>query len=112
MGTNSILIVFVAALYFSEASSINILELFGTVCANQVLEANLQTGDLSITVPHPETGITTTTANCGKGDNLLLETEAYFYACLGEKPPFISGQQGMRALAVVEEICQRIEQNS
>jgi len=82
------------------------------ICSEKVFEANLQTGDLIMTSKDSAQGLVTTATNCGKGDNLLLETEAYFYACLGEKTPFITGEQGLRALSVAEEICRRIEQLS
>lgn len=76
----------------------------------QVLEGNLQSGELAVTKLDGQGQLQTQSLQCAKSDNLLLETEAFFSACLREKPPVVSGIDGQKALQVAEEICQRLEQ--
>lgn len=44
------------------------------------------------------------TIECGKGDNLLAETEAFLSAILQNKELVVSGDQGLRALEAVEAV--------
>ena len=77
--------------------------------SNQVLEANLQTGDLSVMSPTAGAiGFNIETKNCGKGDNLLLETQSYFRAVLKESKAVITGDDGLKALQLAEQIVQKI----
>jgi predicted dehydrogenase len=79
--------------------------------AERAYEANLQTGDLAVMTPSKtELGFVVEQKNCGKGDNLLLETEAFFRAVLGEAAPIITGEHGLEALRLVEEVVSSILQ--
>jgi predicted dehydrogenase len=80
------------------------------VCRDQSFDVNLQTGDLVISEKvSGEVALKQTAKNCGKGDNLMLETEAFFQAALAEKKPFITGVDGRSALALAEAIVQQVE---
>ena len=76
---------------------------------DQVLTANLQTGEVeTISSQLSKDGqVQSTVVNPGKGDNLLTETENFITAILEHKNPFISGEDGLRALKVAEEIIAR-----
>jgi predicted dehydrogenase len=77
---------------------------------HRAYEANLQTGDYAVLTPSKtEVGFSVEQKNAGKGDNLLLETEAFIRAVLGEADPVITGRHGLEALRLVEEVVKRIE---
>ncbi|GIL17727.1 MAG: oxidoreductase [Oligoflexia bacterium] len=72
---------------------------------NQVIEANLQTGDLVVTqIGTAGESLQFTSHQSGKGDNLLIETEAFIKAVLKKAPSVITGQDGLRALEMVEQV--------
>lgn len=74
--------------------------------------ANLQTGDLDKTmmVDHPEHPVGGSTVNVGRGDNLLTETEAFLKAIhkISSGPVAVNGLDGLKSLAVVEEILEHL----
>lgn len=81
--------------------------------AQGVMTADFQTGDLEWTEALAEAGpevspVKIHTQAVGRGDNLLLETEAFFKAIVDleykQKASFVSGVCGHRALQKVEEI--------
>jgi predicted dehydrogenase len=77
--------------------------------AKRSLEANLQSGDLTVLKPSAEgSALDVQTKNCGKGDNLLLETEAYFHSVLGENKSVITGEDGLQALKLCEQVLQKV----
>jgi predicted dehydrogenase len=76
---------------------------------DQVITANLQTGDVEITSSQltKEGQVQTSVTAMGKSDNLLSETENFINSILKKQRPFISGDDGLRALKVAEEIIAR-----
>ncbi len=73
--------------------------------------ANLQTGELEKTLltGNPETPVRHDIQNVGRGDNLLTETESFLQAIHGKGPAVVSGNDGMKALGMVEKIIAMIE---
>lgn len=76
-----------------------------------IWQANLQTGELeqgSLT-ENPEAPMSYQTQVVGRGDNLLSETEAFLQLIQGKGATAVTGQDGARALLLVEEIIALIE---
>lgn len=81
--------------------------------AHGAMTADFQTGDLEWTEALQDTGpevspVKIQTLSVGRGDNLLLETEAFFNAIVDSeyknKSSFVTGTCGHKALQKVEEI--------
>ncbi|MFN7262349.1 MAG: hypothetical protein ACK5UJ_00915, partial [Pseudobdellovibrionaceae bacterium] len=81
------------------------------VQAESQFVANLQTGDLEEVRPQKEgeKGTAIKTMNCGKGDNLLTETEHFVRAVHGLPHHSVSGEQAYRALELAEQIVSFVE---
>lgn len=72
---------------------------------NSAWTANLQTGDVEKTnISADKSQVTVETQSLGRGDNLLLENQAFVQAVLKTQPAVITGQDGLRALEWVEKI--------
>jgi predicted dehydrogenase len=73
--------------------------------------ANLQTGELEQTkvTKNPESPVTHEIHNTGRGDNLLTETENFVLAIEGKSHEAVTGEDGQRALALVEKIIAFVE---
>jgi len=73
----------------------------------RVYEGNLGTGDLttiqlkSQDIQQPPEVLV---HNCGKGDNLLLETVAFLRAVRGDAQPLVSGEDGCLAVELVDQV--------
>ncbi len=86
-----------------------VLKVIEASCCHEV---NFQTGDWSLLSPTtPDLGLKIEVKNCGKGDNLKLETEAYFQAVLNQAPSAITGEDGRRALRIVEQVIAKVATN-
>ncbi len=96
------------------ASASRLLKVVEKDCCHEV---NFQTGEWSILSPIQReskseggisaplgTGLAVEVRSGGKGDNLLSETEAFFKAVLQQSPPMVTGEDGCRALRIVEQV--------
>ena len=76
--------------------------------------ANLQTGELEQTKPsgNAETPVAFDIRTAGRGDNLLSETEAFLMAIQGKPAQAVHGEDGSKALDLVEKIIAFVESRS
>ncbi len=73
--------------------------------------ANLQTGEVEQTkvVDNNENPVAFDVKSVGRGDNLLTETESFVQTIHGQSVVHVSGEDGKRALRLVEEIMSFVE---
>jgi predicted dehydrogenase len=83
-----------------------------SVSAQEICEANLQTGDFSIASRLGPSEAKLETHAFGKSDNLMFETEAFFRAVLGDAAPVITGEQGQMALEISDSVVAMSAQGS
>ncbi len=76
--------------------------------------ANLQTGELEQTKQsgNPEQPVAFDVRMAGRGDNLLSETEAFLQAIQGKPAHAVKGEDGSKALDLVEKIIAFVESRS
>ncbi len=79
--------------------------------AHQIWIANLQTGELEQTKHsgNPEQPVAFEVRPAGRGDNLLSETEAFLSLVQGKPTQAVRGEDGSKALDVVEQIIAFVE---
>lgn len=79
--------------------------------AQHIWVANLQTGEVEQTklTGQAENPVGHEIKNVGRGDNLLSETEAFIQAIHGKTKPVVSGEDGKKALELVEAIIGFVE---
>jgi predicted dehydrogenase len=82
--------------------------------AHHVWVANLQTGELEQTKSsgNPEQPVAFDVRPAGRGDNLLSETEAFLLAIQGKPAQAVRGEDGSKALDLVEQIIAFVESRS
>jgi predicted dehydrogenase len=73
--------------------------------------ANLQTGEIEQTkiTQNPENPVTHEVRSTGRGDNLLAETEAFLMAIQGVSSQAVRGEDGQKALGLVENILAMVQ---
>ena len=79
------------------------------VSAEEVLEANLQTGDFSRIWKNENLEIQVDVQNFGKSDNLMTETQVFFASVLGQAKAAITAEQGLAALEFSDDVVRWIE---
>jgi predicted dehydrogenase len=79
--------------------------------SHQIWIANLQTGELEQTKHsgNPEQPVAFEVRPAGRGDNLLSETEAFLSLIQGKPTQAVRGEDGSKALDVVEQIIAFVE---
>lgn len=82
-------------------------------CEGQILEGDFQTGQVKV-LGRAEAGagkepIHTASIDCGKADHLQLETEAFLQSVIHGKNLFITGQDGLKSLELVESAVAKIQ---
>jgi len=82
--------------------------------ASHIWVANLQTGELEQTkmTDNPEIPVSFEIRNVGRGDNLFSETEAFVQAIRGSSTQAVRGEDGLKALDLVEKILAFVESRS
>lgn len=74
------------------------------ISKEKVVLGNFQTGDVEVGSPQGREQIAFETKNAGRGDNLMLETKNFVLAIQGKESLRVSGQDGLRALRLAEEV--------
>lgn len=82
--------------------------------ARSIWNANLQTGELEETklTEDPESPVSFEVRNLGRGDGLLTETEAFLQAIQKQPNSAVRGEEGAKALELVDKIIKMIESSS
>jgi len=82
--------------------------------SHQIWVTNLQTGELEHTKGsgNPEQPVAFDVRMAGRGDNLMSETEAFIFSIQGKPTQAVLGEDGSKALDLVEQIIAFVETRS